>query len=211
MLALLLAVSVVSSRWWIGAFAAAAVCLLFHLVPRVRAWRSPRTGPADWLGVGVSAVGVLISGVGIVLDHPPGADDRGATQYAIIVPTAGAAIGSCVEVRGLGGQPHGHRLWTVVQSVGSGLYYPGRPVIFDHTLERPSWNAPTAVGVTNQRNDTYAILAVLLDDAVSRIWREALSTGGVSASSDLPPGSEEVARVSVIRRSVPSGRCPTTL
>ncbi len=210
----LLAAAIFLSTWlWFGAFIVAIMLLGVCLASlRRRAARRPsqqvgRGGAGNFAGVVISAASVVLSGLGIVLDHPPGifADDG---PYAIIVPSPGSTVGQCVRVRGLGRPPQGHQLWTFVQSVGSGMYYPGRPVVFDRMAESPSWSAPTEVGLENQPSDDYAIVAAVLDLDVSRIWIEALPTSG-GGSSELPQGSVEVARIAVTRRAAPDRHCAT--
>lgn len=217
MVVVLLTVSIVDSEWWPRTAAVAALLLAVRLVTRLMSRlqrrgrrRASQSGPAHWSGVAIGAVGVLVSSIGVVLDHPPEVSADETPDYAIIVPAANSPVDQCLTVRGTGAPDPDRQLWTVVQSVGSGLYYPGRPAVFDRTMDQSSWSAPVDVGVSNQPNDAYAIVAVLLTSAVSRIWLAALSTGTVGAYSELPKGSTEVARVLIVRKPVPLLKCPAT-
>jgi len=198
----LVTVSLVDAAWSPAAASAAVVFLAIHVILLVRAprrstgRRSAAGTAADWAGVLVAVVGAAISLAQLVLDHRLH-DAAPEPQFEIIVPAAGSPVGQCVLVRGLGVPKAGYRLWTVVQSDGSGHYHPRRPVVYDRISEPTSWSVATEVGLTNQPNSGYDIVTVLIPDDVSRIWTEALKAGNLPGYSELPKGSREVDRVSV--------------
>lgn len=207
----LVIVALVDAAWSPVAAIAAIAFFAIHVILLVRT-RRPGAGrrsasgtTADWAGVLVAVIAAAISLARLVLDH--GQDDSPEPQFEIIVPAAGSPVGQCVLVQGLGTPKAEYRLWTVVQSDGTGLYYPRRPVVYDRISEPTSWSVATEVGLTNQPNPGYDIVIVLIPDDVSTIWTGALKVGSLTGYSELPTGSREVDRVSVSRDRGASKPC----
>lgn len=214
-LSTLLTVAIVDAAWSGVAAAAAVVFLVIHVILLVRTYRrgtirrSASGTAAGWAGVLVAVVSAAVSLAQLVLDHRPG-DSTPEPQFAIIVPAAGSVVGQCVLVQGLGTPKDRYRLWAVVRSDDTGLYYPRRPVVYDRISEPTSWSAAAEVGLTNQPNPGYDIVAVQIPDDVSRIWTDALKAGSLTGYSELPKGSREVDRVSVSLNRDTSRPCTKT-